>query len=110
MGDHFFIVDPYDTDLSRQKCANLRRSIGFITGGFALIAAILGFCGIFSHTDALIEMAAKFMAFSLVGGFVFFATHSWLSDGLLAALDRLANRNWLRQLTTWPSDEEDPSD
>jgi hypothetical protein len=87
-----------------------RRSIGFITGGFALIAAILGFCGIFAHTDALIEMAAKFMAFSLVGGFVFFATHSWLSDGLLAALDRLANRNWLRQLTTWPSDEEDPSD
>jgi hypothetical protein len=87
-----------------------RRSIGFITGGFALIAAILGFCGIFSHTDALIETGVKFMVFSLFGGFVFFATHSWLADGLLPALDRLANRKWLRKLATWPSNEEDPSD
>jgi hypothetical protein len=87
-----------------------RRSIGFITGGLALIASILGLSGIFSHTDALIEMGAKFMAFSLLVGFAFFATHSWLAHGLLPALDRLANRKWLRQLTTWPSDEEDPAD
>jgi hypothetical protein len=86
------------------------RWIGFITGGLAVIAAILGLCGIFSHTDALIETGGKFMAFSLFGGFVFFATHSWLADGLLPALDRLANRQGLRKLTTWPSDEENPSD
>jgi hypothetical protein len=87
-----------------------RRWIGFITGGLAVIAAILGLCGIFSQTDALIETAGKFMASSLFGGFVFFATHSWLADGLLPALDRLANRKGLRKLTTWPSDEENLSD
>jgi hypothetical protein len=54
-------------------------------------------------------MGANFMASSLLVGFVFFATHSWLADGLLPALDRLANQKFLRKLTTWPSDEEDPS-
>ena len=86
-----------------------RRSIGFIAGGLGLIASILGMCGVFFHTDSLIEMGANFMASSLLVGFVFFATHSWLADGLLPALDRLANQKFLRKLTTWPSDEEDLS-
>jgi hypothetical protein len=62
---------------------------------------------IFFGTDALIEEGVGLMVLSLLTGFIFLATHSWLDAGLLPALDRLANRKYFRRLARWPSDEGD---
>jgi hypothetical protein len=86
---------------------SVRRWMGWIAAAFALLAAILGLCGIFFGTDPLIEKGVGLMTLSLLTGFVFFATHSWLDAGLLPALDRLANRKYLRRLARWPNDEDD---
>jgi len=45
------------------------------------------------------------MGLSLVAGFLFFATHNWLSSVLVPALDRLATLPFFRVLAKWPNDE-----
>jgi quinol-cytochrome oxidoreductase complex cytochrome b subunit len=104
----FFLLVPAARIYFDRGLPRLRRWIGLIAGTLALVASLSGLGGVFSNTDALIEMGSKLMALSLLIGFVFFATHLWLADGLLPALDGLANKTRLRGLTRWPSDEEDP--
>lgn len=53
-----------------------RRLLGFVAGGFGLVAAVLGLSGVVFGADRLIEVGSWFMALNLLGGLVFFVTHS----------------------------------
>jgi len=90
-----------------EQVPKVRRWIGYVAGTLAMIGSIVGLCGPVFNTDALIEKGSKLLAANLLVSFVYFATYSWLSNGLLPALDRLANSKCLRKLTRWPSDEDD---
>jgi hypothetical protein len=83
----------------------IRRALGFLTAGFSWLASLLGLAGVAFGLDALIETGATLMGISLVTGWLFFATHSFLACGLLAGLNRLATHRWVWHLTNWPSDE-----
>ena len=74
----------------------LRRWMGFLAGGLWLAASALGLGGVVFKTDRLIEAATKPMVLGSLVGLAFFATHSWLAQGLLAALNRLAGWRWFR--------------
>ena len=83
----------------------LHRFIGYSATILSLLAAMLGLGGVLLKTDPLIESGGRIMGLSLVAGFFFFATHNWLSSGLVPALDRLATLPFLRVLAKWPNDE-----
>jgi hypothetical protein len=87
------------------KLPALRRTIGFLAAGLSWLAAAFGLAGVTLHKDPLIETAAGLIAASLFVGWLFFATHKTLSQGLLPALDRLAAWRPLSKLTHWPSDD-----
>jgi hypothetical protein len=90
-----------------RKLPALLRLIGYLASALFVLAATLGLCGIIFVTDSLIERAGSLMEMALLVGFIFFASYSWLSNGLLAALDKLASIPLLKKLSTWPSDEEE---
>jgi hypothetical protein len=85
----------------------LHRFIGYSAAILSLFAAMLGLEGVLLQTDPLIESGGRFMGLSLVAGFLFFATHKWLSSGLVPALDQLAALPFFRALAKWPNDEVD---
>ena len=83
----------------------LRRSIGYLAAALCVTAALIGLTGISLGVDPLIERGATFMGLGLLAGWLFFATSAVLSDGFVAALNRLAQVRGFKQLSTWPSDE-----
>jgi hypothetical protein len=83
----------------------VRRAIGLFTAGVCWLASILGLAGVFFHRDPLVETGGTLMGISLLSGWLFFATHSVLANGVVAALDRLATIGWFRHLARWPSNE-----
>jgi len=85
----------------------VRRSIGRLAAVLSILSAIIGLGGIAFRVDPLIESGAQLLTTSLLVGWIYFATHAWLANGFLAALDRVGDHRWLRWLTNWPSDEAD---
>jgi len=83
----------------------LRRTVGYFAAALCVTAALMGLAGVSLGVDPLIERAATFMGLGLLAGWFFFATRSILSNGFLAALNRLAEVRGFKQLSTWPSDE-----
>jgi hypothetical protein len=83
----------------------LRRTIGYLAAALCVTAAFIGLAGVSLGVDPLIERGATFMGLGLLAGWLFFATRSVLSNGFVAALDRLAEVRGFKQLSTWPSDE-----
>jgi len=83
----------------------LRRNIGYLAAILCVIAGLTGLAGVTLGVDPLIERGANVMGLGLVAGWLFFATHTILADGLVAALNRLAARKPFKRLSTWPSDD-----
>jgi hypothetical protein len=54
------------------------RILGFIAAGISLLTAAVGLAGVAMASDRLIQMGSKLMGLSLVAGFLFFASCSWV--------------------------------
>lgn len=83
------------------------RRIGYVAGGFVILAATIGLSGILFKIDALIERAATFMGIGLLTGTLFFASYAWLAHGLRAALDRWAELRFFQPLSQWAKDNDE---
>ena len=83
----------------------LRRTIGYVAAVSCIAAGLVGLAGVAMRIDPLVEKGATLMGLGLMAGWLFFATHSVLAQGLVAALNRLAQLPVLKRLSTWPSDD-----
>jgi hypothetical protein len=82
----------------------LRRTIGVLAAAVCVTTGIVGLAGILLRVDPLIEKGAAFMGLGLLFGWLFFATRATLRNGLVSALNRLAEIPGFKQLSTWPSE------
>jgi hypothetical protein len=85
------------------KAAPFRRWVGYIGAFVSLAAAAEGSYGIANHIDTVIESAGSRLPVAFLLTWMFVTTAHTLRDGLLPALDRLAQLPVLRDLARWPS-------
>jgi hypothetical protein len=81
----------------------LRRAMGILGGLIALVAGIEGLYGAFKGDDKLIEAASGRLGGAFLVTVVYLLTYGVLRDGLLLALNKLAEWKLLAWLTNWPT-------
>jgi hypothetical protein len=89
-----------------RRTTALRQWLGYAAAALAWFVALEGGYAVLKGDDKLLEAAAQRMGTAFVLAEFFLATTRTLRDGVLAALDRLADYRFLRPLVNWPSDEE----
>ena len=84
------------------------RILGWITGFAALTTAYTGWTGVQYQEGARIEAGGFDLGVVFVSSLIFFATYRALSQGVYAALDRLARTKLLHGFTYWPDAWSEP--
>jgi len=88
--------------LIERGAPSLRRWIGYAGALVSVVTAIEGLYGIARQNDQAIESAGGRLSIAFLLALLFVSTRQTLRDGLLAALDRLAQFRIFRWLTAWP--------
>jgi hypothetical protein len=86
-----------------RQTSTFRRWLGITGALVSLATAAQGLYGRAQEIDLVIESAGSRLSLAFLFALLFMSTRRTLDQGLLPALDRLAQLPLLRQLTTWPS-------